>query len=101
METRSTAAEKKSKSKMEDMESRTVTFRSKLNQMRTQLERLNRLDVDRLNNTMNRLLKVEESLLSLVRQLEEGALKSMTSILASTKSPGDERIPECEVSRSG
>ena len=69
--------------------------------MGTQLERLNRLDVDRLNNTMNRLLKVEESLLSLARLLEVGALKSTTSILAPTKSSRDERISEYEASRSG
>ena len=66
MESQSTATGKKSESKMEEMKSRMVTFRSELNQMGTQLERLNRLDVDQLNNTMNRLPKVEESLLSLV-----------------------------------
>ena len=53
MESQSTAVGKKSESKMEEMKSRMVTFRLELNQMGTQFERLNRLDVDQLNNTMN------------------------------------------------
>ena len=101
METRSTVARKKSESKIEEMESQMVTFLLELNQTGTQLERLNLLDVDQLNNTMNRLPKVEESLLSLVRQLEAGALKSTPLVSGPIKSPRDERIPKYKASGSG
>ena len=43
---------------------------------------------------------MEKSLLSLVRQLEAGALKLTPSVYASTKSLRDERIPEYEASGS-
>ena len=49
---------------------------------------------------MNRLPKVEESLFSMVQQLEARALKSTPSVPAPTKNPRDERILEYEASGS-
>ena len=69
--------------------------------MGSQIERLNRLDVDRLNNTMDQLPKLEESLLSLVRHLEEGALKSVSLVPALMKSTTEEIFPKFTASRSG
>ena len=89
---------------MDGIESRMASFRSELNQIGSQMERLSRLDVDRLNNTIERLPKVEESLLSLVRHLEAGTLKSIASIPAPGKTAVNdvfELFPEFEASGSG
>ena len=71
---------KKSENRLDEIESRMASLRSELNQMGTRIERPNCLDVDRLNNIMDRLPKVEESLLSLVRHLEARVLKSRSSV---------------------
>ena len=72
METKAFVAVKKSENRLDEIESRMTSLRLELNQMGSQIECLNRLNLDRLKNTMDLLPKVEESLLSLVRHLEVG-----------------------------
>ena len=59
------------------------------------------MDIDQLNSTMDRLLKVEESLFTMVRHLEAGALKSMSSVPTPVKSIPDELFLEIEAFGSG
>ena len=101
METRAAAAGKKSESRMDKMENCMVAFRSELNQIGSQLDQLSQLDVDRLNNIVDRLLKVEESIISLVRHLEAGTLHSTSSIPTPGKAVIEDLLPECEALRSG
>ena len=65
METRDIAVGKKSENRMEDMENRMASLRSELNQLGSRIDRLDQLDVERLNSAIDRLPKVEE-LLTLV-----------------------------------
>ena len=85
---------------MDEIESHMASFRSELNQIGSQMEQLSWLDVDRLNITMERLPK-EESLLSLVRQLEAGTLKSIASVPAPRKTAANDLFLDFEASGSG
>ena len=46
---------------MDEIEGHMASFRTELTQIGSRLDRLNRLDVDQMNSTMERLSKVEIS----------------------------------------
>ena len=54
-----------------------ASLRLELNQFGSLIDRLDQLDVERLNSVIDRLPKVEESLLTLVRRLKVEFLNSI------------------------
>ena len=100
METCAAVAGKKTESRMDEIEGRMASFRTELTQIGSRLDRLNRLDVDQMNSTMERLPKVEESLLSLIQHLEAGTLRSAPSISVLGKKATEELPSGIEASGS-
>ena len=67
MEIRAAAARKKSENRMEEIENCMASLQYELNQFGSWIDRLNQLDVEKLNSAIYRLPKVEENVLMLVR----------------------------------
>ena len=66
------------------------------NQFGSRIDRLDRLDIERLNSAIERLSIVKESLLTLVRRLEVESLNSTPFAPISEKGTRDRRPSELE-----